>query len=108
MYKVHLSKSRYCRGRQCQKMIWMDLYNPDKKTKVDNEKVIKNADIVKEYAKKLFGKIEKVEFDTEITKKFSYTKELLEKTPNVISDAFFTDDDSFCRVDLLKNDLDEI
>ena len=39
MDKLYLSKSKYCRAVQCNKMLWMDKNKPECAEELDNESV---------------------------------------------------------------------
>ena len=53
--ECHLSKSRYCRGYQCHKMLWMDNYKIEEQAPMSNEQVLENGTEVGELARGLFG-----------------------------------------------------
>jgi len=108
MEKVHLSKSTYCRAKQCKKMFWMDKYKPEEKTIVDKERVFKNGNAVGELAKGLFGDYVNIEFNMDLSKMIAETELAMEHKPNVIAEASFDFDNNFCSVDVLKNDLDGV
>ena len=52
---MNLSKSRYCRGLQCKKMLWLEQNKPDEKDELNNEQVLEQGNAVHEVAKYLFG-----------------------------------------------------
>ena len=35
--EYNLSKSRYCNGLQCKKMLWLEIYKNNEKSEVNNE-----------------------------------------------------------------------
>ena len=53
--KYYLSKSRYCNGLQCHKMLWLDEYKSNEKSEVNNDSVLDNGTEVGIVAKDLFG-----------------------------------------------------
>ena len=108
MEKVHLSKSRYCRAKQCKKMLWLDTYKAEEKMIIDNERVFKNGHIVGELAKRLFGEYVDIEFNLDVSKMIAATEVALEHKPNIITEASFDYDNNFCSVDILKNDKDGV
>ena len=108
MNKVHLSKSKYCKCVQCEKILWLKKYKPDCAAEIDRESVLKNGTKVGELAKGLFGKYEDVEFNEKLNVMIEKTQELLKNKPNIITEASFNYDNNFCSVDILKNDLDGV
>jgi len=108
MTNINLSKSRYCIGVQCKKMLWMDQYKPEEKMEVDKESVFKTGKEVGQYAKGIFGEYIDIEFDFEKSKMINATKEALKNKPNNITEASFEYKGGFCSVDILKNDEDGV
>ena len=43
MEELNLSKSKYCRLVQCNKMIWLDKYYPERAIPKASENVLKNG-----------------------------------------------------------------
>ena len=56
MNKVYLSKSRYCKSVQCEKILWLKKYKPEYAVQKARDVVLKNGTKVGELAKGLFGK----------------------------------------------------
>lgn len=56
MNNVLLSKSRYCKAKQCPKILWMDKYKQEEKVEKAKDAVFKNGTMVGQLAKKIFGK----------------------------------------------------
>ena len=108
MNKVYLSKSRYCKVVQCEKIIWLNKYKPECAVFEDKEAIFKTGKEVGEIAKGLFGDYEDIEFDKNLSAMIEKTDELLKEKPNVIAEASFSYDNNFCSVDILKNDLDGV
>lgn len=52
MNKIHLSKSKYCKSVQCNKILWMDKYKPEVAIPTARDSVLKNGTEVGELAKK--------------------------------------------------------
>ena len=40
---MNLSKSKYCKAVQCEKMLWLDKYKREVKEEIDNESVLENG-----------------------------------------------------------------
>lgn len=107
MDKVYLSKSRYCKGVQCEKILWLDKYKPKIAEVDDNDALFETGRQVGELAKGLFGDYEDIPFDKNRIM-VEKTEELIKDKPNVITEASFSYDNNFCRVDILKNDSDGV
>lgn len=79
MNNVYLSKSRYCKVKQCKKILWLDKYKQEVKTSCAKDAVLKNGTIVEELARGLFGKYTNIEFNSDLSKMILDTKEALKK-----------------------------
>ena len=105
---MHLSKSRYCEGVQCKKILWLNEHMPDNETDKGSEAILETGIKVGELAKGLFGDYDDVVYDNDIGVRIEKTQNLLKDCPNVITEASFSHDDNFCSVDILKNDADGV
>ena len=56
MRKFNLSKTKYCRAIQCNKMIWLDRNKPEVADKMENEQVLETGTKVGEIAREIFGR----------------------------------------------------
>ena len=63
MGNVYLSKSRYCKAKQCQKILWMDKYKQEEKVPSEKDAILKNGTMVGELARRLFGEYVNIEFN---------------------------------------------
>ena len=108
MNKVNLSKSKYCKVVQCEKIIWLNRYKPECKVAKNNDSIFKTGKKVGELAKGYFGDYEDIEYDENLSAMIEKTAELLKDKPNVITEASFSYDNNFCSVDILKNDCDGV
>jgi len=108
MNKIYLSKSRYCKAVQCNKILWLNKYKPDVAVQRVRESVLENGTKVGDLARGLFGKFDNVEFDINLDLMIQKTNELLQNKPNIITEASFNFDNNFCSVDILKNDTDGV
>ena len=106
MNKIHLSKSKYCKSVQCNKILWMDKYKPEVAIQTARDSVLKNGTEVGELAKKIFGNYINIEFNKDLNIMVEETRKLLKNKPNIITEASFNYDNNFCSVDILKNNLD--
>lgn len=100
-----LSKSKYCQGVQCEKMLWLNEYKSDKAVKDSNDSVLENGRKVGELAKGLFREYIDIPYDSLRIQK---TQEALKDKPNIITEASFSHENNFCSVDILKNDADGV
>src|SRR5690606_22414569 len=103
MNNISLSKSSYCTGIQCEKILWLNKYKPECAVKEDNTSIFETGNEVGKLARGLFGNYEEVPFGY-INTMVERTEELLKNRPNIIAEASFLYDNNFCRVDILKND----
>ena len=106
MNKIHLSKSKYCKSVQCNKILWMDKYKPEVAIPTARDSVLKNGTEVGELAKKIFGNYINIEFNKDLNIMVEETRKLLKNKPNIITEASFNYDNNFCSVDILKNNLE--
>ena len=100
-----LTKSKYCRGFQCPKMLWMDFHMPEERVKAANEAVLANGNLVGELARQYFGAYELVPFDY-MKVMAAKTAELLAAGAENIAEAAFLVDGLYCAVDILHRDGD--
>ena len=101
-----LSKSRYCKGLQCPKILWMDAYHPEKAENVLSEQVMKNGNLVGDLARQYFGEYALVDFSyvkSEMTEK---TQALIASGAENIAEAAFMTDGLYCAVDILHKNGD--
>ena len=108
MNNVDLSKSKYCNAICCEKLLWLNKYKPECATETDNTSSFENGKRVGELAKSLFGDYEDIGYDKNKPVMIEKTDRLLKEKPNIITEASFMYDNNFCRVDILKNDLDGV
>ena len=108
MSNIYLSKSRYCKCVQCQKILWLKKYKPEYAVQTAKDSVLENGSKVGELAKGLFGKYEDVEYNEDLNVMIEKTQELLKNKPNIITEASFNYDNNFCSVDILKNNIDGV
>ena len=97
-----ISKSKYCRGYQCPKMLWMDENKPEEAKTASDDTVLKTGNEVGELARNYFGHFVTVQLDSNREKMVAQTKEYIEAGEDVIAEASFMYDDNFCSVDMLK------
>lgn len=108
MDNVYLSKSKYCRAKQCNKMLWMDRNKPEEAMPLNKDSVFETGTRVGELAKHYFGEYVDIEFNKDLSKMIEQTQKELKRIPNIIAEASFDYNNNFCSVDILKNDKDGI
>lgn len=99
---MNLSKSKYVRGLQCPKQLWLDKYKPeeycvDKST----QSAFNTGNIVGDLARKYFGKCTLVDFDKGIDSMLKETQDFINSGEVNIAEASFSVDGLFCSVDIL-------
>lgn len=104
MSEYHFSKSRYCSGVQCPKMLWLKKNMPDEFNKaVMNEDVLATGNEVGDLAMGLFGEYTEVPFAEDLGAMIDATSRLIADGVKTICEASFTYNGCFCSVDILKN-----
>lgn len=107
---LNLSKSRYTKGVQCPKMLWMDLHMREQfDDSVMNEGILVAGNEVGDLAMGYYGDYVEVEFDaSDFDGMARRTRELLDAgTPN-ICEATFAFEGNLCMVDILRVEEDGV
>ena len=108
MDKISLSKSKYCKAIQCNKLLWLDKYKPEVAVPTARDMVLENGTKVGELARGLFGDYINIDFNKDLNVMIEETLKSLKNKPNIITEASFNYENNFCSVDILKNDVDGI
>ena len=95
-------KTKYCRGVQCPKILWMDNNMPEKAVPTALESVLQTGTEVGDLARSYFGAYESVEFSLDKQKMCRQTEEFLNQGASVIAEASFLYNNCFCSVDILR------
>ena len=99
---MNLSKSKYCQGIQCKKILWLNKYKPEEKSELNNESVLENGTKVGEIAKCLFGDYIDIKFNEDLSIMIEDTKKAINNNKNaIITEASFDYNNNFCSVDIL-------
>ena len=85
MNYINLSKSKYCKARQCNKILWLDKNKPEEIADIGNESVLENGTKVGELARSYFGKYTNIEFNKDLSRMISDTEKELKNVPNIIT-----------------------
>ncbi len=99
---MYLSKSKYCKAYQCNKMLWLDKYKSEEAEVIDNQSVLQNGTNVGELAKGLFGEYLDVPYNDDLSKMIEDTNKYLENKNCNICEASFDYNGNFCSVDILR------
>ena len=92
---VYLSKSKYCKAKQCNKILWLDNNTPELAEKVDNETVFLNGNKVGNVAKGLFKECVTVPFSKDLNYMVEETKKHIQNGIMVIAEATFVYDKNY-------------
>ena len=104
--QIGLSKSRYCKGIQCPKILWMDKYKPEEAEDVLPEAVLANGNKVGDLARGYFGAYSLVEFSYDKQEMTAQTKGFIAAGAENIAEASFLVDGLYCAVDILHKNGD--
>ena len=100
---MNLSKTHYCSGVQCPKMLWLRYNKPEEYDEsIINEAALETGGEVGELAKGLFGPYAEIPYG-DLDEMIEKTETLLGTDTPVITEASFTHERLFCSVDILKN-----
>ncbi len=97
-----MSKTKYCKGVQCPKILWMDKNMPEVAENVTSEAIFKTGTEVGDLARKYFLDYALVEFDLDKSKMCSDTQEYINSGHKIIAEASFMYKKNFCSVDILR------
>lgn len=104
MSKYHFSKSRYCNGIQCPKMLWLKKNMPDEfDDSVMNQAILSTGNDVGDLAMGLFGDYTEVPYSESLFEMIPATQKLIDDGVKNICEASFSYDGCFCSVDILRN-----
>ncbi|GHU02992.1 hypothetical protein FACS1894147_06160 [Spirochaetia bacterium] len=100
---MNLSKSRYCSGLQCPKILWLnqnkpEVYDPS----VLNEAVLEQGNVVGDLAMGYFGDYTEAPYNKDKSVMLAETKRLLAAGCKTICEASFAFANNFCSVDILR------
>lgn len=99
---MNLSKSKYVRGLQCPKQLWLDKYKPEEyRVDESTQSAFNTGNIVGDLARKYFGKCTLVDFDKGIDSMLKETQDFINSGEVNIAEASFFVDGLFCSVDIL-------
>ena len=100
---MNLSKSLYCKGIQCKKMLWLEKNKPEVKEDTNNDSVLEQGNLVHEVARYLYGEHINIEYTDNLNEMIKDTYRTIESYKDiVITEASFRYENNFCSVDILK------
>lgn len=100
---MNLSKSKYVKGLQCKKMLWLEKYKPEVMDTIDNTRVLEQGDMVHEVARYLFSEHINIKYTENLTQMVKDTYSTIESYEKVvITEASFNFKKNFCSIDILK------
>ncbi len=98
---MNLSKSKYIKGVQCPKILWLDKYKPEEKEEVTNSS-LDTGTKVGILARNLFGEHINIEYNDDLNRMINDTKKALKEENIIITEASFNYNNNFCSIDILK------
>jgi len=107
--KMQLSKSKYVKGLQCHKALWLQKNNPELRAATDEqtESIFQTGDSVGKVAKALFPEGEEVVFNpSDFSSMIEQTKGLIASGTKVIYEATFSAKGIFAMADILVKNGD--
>lgn len=100
---MSLSKSKYCEGIQCNKLLWLEINKQEEKDDLNNESVFETGNEVGALAKNLFGKYQDIPFNKDLNQMIKDTEKVIKDNKSVnITEASFVYNNNFCSVDILR------
>ena len=100
---MYLSKSKFCRGKQCKKILWLDAHKPElADNTMMNTAVLETGNQVGDLAMGYYGDFVEVPYAQHKADMLKATQELLQQGVKTICEASFSYDGNFCSVDILR------
>ena len=100
---MNLSKSTYCKGLQCKKMLWLEKNKPTESVDTNNDAILEQGNLVHEVARYLFKEHINIEYTENLKEMIKDTYRTIESYKDiVITEASFNYEKNFCSVDILK------
>ncbi len=100
---MNLSKSRYCTGIQCPKILWMSKNKPEQfNDDVLNQQILDTGNRIGDLAMGYFGEFSEVPYSKDKSLMIEQTRFLLESGVPVITEASFSYNGYFCSADILR------
>jgi len=98
-----LSKTRYCNGLQCPKILWLDEHKRELRDEsVQNKNIFITGNKVGDLAMGFYGEFCEVPYNDDKSVMIAETKRFLDKKTEIICEASFSFNGNFCSVDILR------
>ena len=97
-----ISKTRYCKGALCPKILWMDEHMPMVAKKDESSTTMEQGILVGELAREYFGEYSLVSRKPDYAAMVEETGHLMKCGTTCIAEASFLYDGLFCSVDMLR------
>lgn len=105
---MNLSKSRYCSGLQCKKILWLAKNKPEVMEETNKDAIMEQGNAVHEVARYLFGEHINIEYTDNLQEMVKDTYRTIESYQDiVITEASFNYQNNFCSIDILKKHNDQ-
>ena len=98
---MNLSKSKYIKGVQCPKILWLDKYKPEVKEEVSNTTLVTGTE-VGILARSLFGEYINIKYNDDLNIMINDTEKALKEKNIIVTEASFNYNNNFCSIDILK------
>ena len=105
---MNLSKSRYCNGIKCKKILWLNKYKQEEQEQLNNESILQNGNDIHEIARYLFGDHININYNDDLSQMLKDTDDALKNNNVIITEASFNYDNNFCSIDILKKNLQSV
>lgn len=104
MSVMNLSKSRYCKGIQCPKILWLDKHKSEvRDDSILNQQILETGSRVGDLAMSYYGDYTEVPYNDDKSVMITETRQLLDaKKTEIICEASFSYNSNFCSVDILR------
>jgi len=100
---MNLSKTRYCKGVRCPKILWLDEHKSEVRDEsARNQAVLDAGKKVGDMAKGCYGAYAEVPYNQDKSAMIAETKRLLDAKTETICEASFSYEGNFCSVDMLR------
>lgn len=108
-FRMGLSKSKYCQGVQCAKMLWLARRKPEEADdSCMNQDVLETGNLVGDLAMGYYGPFVEVPYADDKRLMLDETQRLLDAGERVIAEASFAFEGNFCSVDILLVEEDGV
>ena len=92
---MNLSKSSYCRGIQCKKILWLEKNKPEEKQEQNNESTLEQGNEIHEIAKYLFKNHINIEYREDLNQMIEDTIDTIESYKNITINHFNNNTNTF-------------